>query len=325
MATTFNQARGISLLDDGSVSNLKEVYAIFNSQKIPAQYNPATGLWSIETAGPATSSWDQPGHVYSITLYAEDLAGNIATLTNADPTYGSELQIRVLETTKPVATIVSPTQGAVLGDSTVEFELDLVDYGGSGLNMETFVFSINGRVIDNEYFIWSNAGDGHITAVLAIPDLPDGQNLVTVDVTDFDGNVAIQAETTFVISTIAPTLTVTKPAEDLITNVSPLLIEGYTAPGTSAVSIANVTVNGVAVPVNPDGSFSYKYNFTSEGETILEIKATDTIGKSTVVVRKIVYDTTLPLITDVVAESIVVNVGEQIKVTFKVVDPGDLR
>ena len=323
MATTLNQARGISLFDDSSVSNLKTVYANFNGQEIPATYDLATGLWSVEMSAPAVSSWSQLGHVYTITLVAQDLAGNIATVGSTDPTYGSELKIRVLEKTKPVVSITYPTQGSVIGSSDVEILLDATDNGGSGLNMSTMAFAINGVPVSNASITWEENDDGHLIGTYEAIGLSDGQNILTLDVTDNDGNTAIRAETTFSISTVAPTLTVTKPAEDLITNASPLLIEGYAAPGTGAVYLVGVTVNNTPMPVVADGSFSYEYHFQAQGEYILNIVATDSIGKSTVVVRKIIYDTTLPIISDVVAESVVVNTGEVIKVTFRVEDPAD--
>lgn len=324
MATTLNQAKGISLTSDGSFDRLKEVYALFNGQKIPAKYNQATGLWSIEATAPSTSSWSQPGHVYPITLVAEDLAGNIASITNTDPTYGPDLQIRVLETTKPLVHFRYPTQGSVIGSSDVTILLDLSDSGGSGLNMDTLQFAINGVLVNNQSITWTDGANGVKNGQYEAKNLSDGQNLLTLEITDYDGNTSVRAETTFTISTVAPSLTVTKPAEDLITNVSPIRIEGIATPGTSYVTIVGVSVNGVNMSFDADtGAFSYDYEFDHEGETILEIVAADSVGRSTVVVRKIIYDTTLPIITDVVAEAVVVNTGEQIRITFRVEDPGD--
>lgn len=91
----------------------------------------------------AESSYSQPNHTYPITLHAKDAAGNETVMEASDPTYGDELNIRVLEKTKPTVTIVSPTQGSVLGSATQDIVMELQDAGGSGLNMASVVFKVN--------------------------------------------------------------------------------------------------------------------------------------------------------------------------------------
>ena len=299
-------------------TNIKQAYAMVNGQKVVASYDEDSGLWSVETSPPSQSSWNQPDHVYQITLHAEDLAGNTAEMTSSDPTYGEQLEIRVLETTPPVATIVSPTQGAVLGASTQNVVMELQDTGDSGLNMSTVVFKINNQPI-SEGLDWQDGTDGKKTCTYVAKNLSDGSNTITLQVTDNDGNKSNLASVTFMISTAAPQLSVTTPTEGLITNSPSLTVSGTVTPGSELVSISSVTVNGDNAVVS-EGAFTKEITLT-EGQNTVTVIATDSLGKTTTVTRHVTLDTKAPVISDVVAESTTVNVGGTIRITFKITDP----
>lgn len=301
------------------MSAIKEAYIMFNDQKVVARYDEKTKTWTATTNAPANSSWSQPDHVYKVKIHAVDAANNEATMTSADPTYGDQLKIRVLEKSKPTATIVSPTQGSVLGASEQDIVLEMSDAGGSGLNETTVVFTVNGE---------SHAGDLSFTdheskrrATYHATDLNDGQNTITFQVTDNDGNVSELATTTFVVSTTAPSLTVDTPTEGLITNSNSLMVTGSTTPGSDAVTIADVKVNNASVELSGDRTktFSHKVTLT-EGKNTITVVSTDSIGKATTVTRHVTLDTRAPIITDVVAEATTVDSGGTIKITFKVTD-----
>lgn len=274
------------------MSAIKEAYIMFNDQKVVARYDEKTKTWTATTNAPANSSWSQPDHVYKVKIHAVDAANNEATMTSADPTYGDQLKIRVLEKSKPTATIVSPTQGSVLGASEQDIVLEMSDAGGSGLNETTVVFTVNGE---------SHAGDLSFTdheskrrATYHATGLNDGQNAITFQVTDNDGNVSELATTTFVVSTTAPSLTVDTPTEGLITNSNRLTVTGSTTPGSDAVTIADVKVNNASVELSGDSTKTFSHEVT--------------------------LDTKAPIITDVVAEATTVDSGGTIKITFKVTD-----
>lgn len=265
------------------MSAIKEAYIMFNGQKVVAQYDERTKTWTATTNAPANSSWSQPDHVYKVEIHAVDAANNEATMTSADPTYGDQLKIRVLEKSKPTATIVSPTQGSVLGASEQDIVLEMSDAGGSGLN--------------------------------------DGQNTITFQVTDNDGNVSELATTTFVVSTTAPSLTVDTPTEGLITNSNRLTVTGSTTPGSDAVTIADVKVNNASVELSGDSTKTFSHEVTlTDGENTITVVSTDSIGKATTVTRHVTLDIKAPIITDVVAEATTVDSGGTIKITFKVTD-----
>lgn len=301
------------------MSAIKEAYIMFNGQKVVAQYDEKTKTWTATTNAPANSSWSQPDHVYKVEIHAVDAANNKATMTSADPTYGGQLKIRVLEKSKPTATIVSPTQGSVLGASAQDIVLEMSDAGGSGLNETTVVFTVNGE---------SHAGDlsftdheGKRRATYHATGLNDGQNTITFRVTDNDGNVSELATTTFVVSTTAPSLTVNTPTEGLITNSNRLTVTGSTTPGSNAVTIADVKVNNASVKLSGDRTKTFSHEVTlTEGKNTITVVSTDSIGKATTVTRHVTLDTKAPIITDVVAEATTVDSGGKIKITFKVTD-----
>lgn len=299
-------------------TGVKTAYAMINGQKVVAQYNENTQSWSVETSAPAESSWSQPDHVYQITLHAEDDAGNTVEMTSSDPTYGEQLKVRVLEKTAPTATIVSPTQGSVIGKNETDIILEIQDAGGSGLNMESVSFKLNGAPISS--LEWSDGEDGKKTATYHATTLPDGSNSIELSVTDNDGNKSNVASTSFIVSTAAPSLTVATPTEGLITNSSTVTVTGNVAPGNKNVTIASLTVNDQPVSVEPaGGEYSYEHRL-SEGANVITVKATDSAGNSTQVVRNVTLDTKVPVITDVVLESATVDAGGTIRITFKVTD-----
>lgn len=302
------------------MSAIKKAYIMFNGQEVVAQYDEKTETWTATTNAPANSSWSQPDHVYKVEIHAVDAANNKATMTSADPTYGDQLKIRVLEKSKPTATIVSPTQGSVLGASEQDIVLEMSDAGGSGLNETTVVFTVNGE---------SHAGDLSFTdheskrrATYHATGLTDGENTITFQVTDNDGNVSNLATTTFIVSTAAPSLTVNTPTEGLITNSNKLTVTGSTTPGSSAVTIASVKVNNQSVSLTGSSTkktFSHEIALV-EGQNTITVVSTDSIGKVTTVTRHVTLDTKAPIITDAHAEAVTVDAGGRVKITFKVID-----
>ena len=302
------------------MSAIKEAYIMFNGQRVVATYDKGTKTWSATTNAPANSSWSQPDHIYPVEIHAVDAANNQVTMTKNDPKYGDQLKIRVLEKTKPTATIVSPTQSSVLGSKEVDIVLEMVDAGGSGLNETTVVFTVNSK--DHKADLKFEDHESKRRATYHATGLTDGENTITFQVTDNDGNVSNLATTTFIVSTAAPSLTVDTPAEGLITNSAKLTVSGSTTPGSGAVTISSVKVNNESVNLTGEGStktFSHEITLV-EGQNTIIVVSTDSIGKVTTVTRHVTLDTKAPIITDVHAEAVTVDAGGRVKITFKVTD-----
>ena len=303
------------------MSEIIESWGEYKGSRFNAVYNEETRMWDLDIPAGAESSYGQPNHTYPITLHAKDAAGNETVMYATDPTYGDELNIRVLEKTKPVAKIVSPTQGSVLGSATQDIVMELQDTGGSGLNMASVVFKVNNIQVSSG-LSWSDGADGKKTCTYHASNLSDGSNSVSLQVTDNDGNVSDLASVTFVISTSAPTLNVTSPVEGLLTNSNKVTVAGTAAAGSDAVTLSSVKINGEDVSVGEGGAFSKEITL-QEGENTIAVVAEDSIGKATSVTRHVTVDTKAPIISDVVAEATTVSANSMIRISFKVTDPAD--
>ena len=301
------------------MSEITQAYVMYNGQKFTATYDDDTGLWTAEGNAGSDSSWSQPDHVFLAEIHALDAAGNEAVMTSSDETYGDQLKFRVLEKTKPTATIISPTQDSVLGASAQDIVMELSDAGGSGLNMASVVFKVNNVQISSG-LTWSDGAGGKKTCTYHATRLSDGSNSVSLQVTDNDGNVSDLESVTFIISTAAPTLNVATPTENLLTNSNKVTVSGTAAPGSAAVTLAEVTINGEAVSVGEGGAFSKELTL-NEGDNTITVIAKDSLGKTTTVTRHVKVDTKAPVISDVVAVATTVDANGNIKITFKVVDP----
>lgn len=303
------------------MSEITQAYVMYNGQKFTATYDDDTGLWTAEGNAGSDSSWSQPDHVFLAEIHALDAAGNEAVMTSSDETYGDQLKFRVLEKTKPTATIISPTQDSVLGASAQDIAMELSDAGGSGLNMASVVFKVNNVQISSG-LTWSDGAGGKKTCTYHATNLSDGSNSVSLQVTDNDGNVSDVATVSFVISTQAPTLNVTTPTEGLLTNSKQVTVSGTAAAGSDAVTLSSVKINGETVSVGEGGAFSKEITL-QEGENTITIVAEDSIGKTTSVTRHVTVDTKAPVISDVEAEATTVDANSTIHLTFKIVDPAD--
>ena len=301
------------------MSEITRAYAIYKSQQYNASYSG--GEWSVDIPSGSESSYSQANHTYPIELHAFDAAGNETIMYATDDTYGDQLNIRVLEKTKPTATIKSPTQGSVLGSAQQDIVMELSDAGGSGLNMASVVFKVN-NVQVTQGLTWSDGASGKKTCTYHATNLSDGSNSVSLQVTDNDGNVSDVETVSFVISTSAPTLNVTSPADNLLTNSNKVTVSGTAAAGSDAVTIASVKINGEVVSVGSGGAFSKEITL-QEGENTITIVAEDSIGKTTSVTRHVTVDTKAPIISDVEVEATTVDANSMIHLTFKVVDPAD--
>ena len=86
------------------------------------------------------------------------------------------------------------------------------------------------------------------------------------------------------------------------------------------VSIA-VKLNGKdcgAVEVGSDGSFSKVITLDQQGENVIVVTATDKAGKTTTVTRKVVYNTTAPVIKSVSITPNPVSAGNLYKIVVEV-------
>ncbi len=103
---------------------------------------------------------------------------------------------------------------------------------------------------------------------------------------------------------LPPVLVVTSPVDNLLTNTSPVNIDGNVDDPSNTVK-----VNGSNVTVNGDGTFSTTINL-NEGLNTINITAYNSVNDSDVVVRNVTLDTSAPILTiNEPADSSVTNIA----------------
>lgn len=123
--------------------------------------------------------------------------------------------------------------------------------------------------------------------IFELEDVPlqEGENVMSAKVSD--GSEAMSELSNVLRVTRkseGPLMEVTSPEDgrEIVGDDNRIIIEGKTEEGVS------VTVNGRFVVVNSGGSFRYTMNL-AEGETVLEIVATDVAGNKTEISRRVNY------------------------------------
>ena len=147
--------------------------------------------------------------------------------------------------------------------------------------------------------------------------LSDGAHTISVTASDNDGNASAAKTATFTIDTVPPTLSVTAPVDNLVTNKNTVTITGKTDDITSKP--VTVTVNGTAVTVATDGTFSKDVTLVNGSNTIT-IVAKDKAGKTTTVTRKVTLDTAAPVIKSITLTPNPVDCGKTFVIAVEVTD-----
>lgn len=301
---------------------VKTVQAIINGQTYNLTLNSSTGKYEATINAPSVTSYNvNSGHYYPVTIKATDDAGNTATANDSDATMGSALRLYVKETVKPTIAVTYPTTGSQLSVNTMTVTWQVRDTG-SGINPNTIGLTIDGgsKITGN---ITKTAVTGGYNCSYAITTaLTDGSHTIKFDVSDYDGNAATQVSTTFKVDTIPPSLTLSSPANNLITNQKTVTISGVTNDATTGIASVTVKLNSgsaTTVTVNADGSFSTSLTLT-EGFNTIVVVATDGVGRTTTVTRTVKYDSHAPVISNPILTPNPVTTGALFTISVTVTD-----
>lgn len=276
---------------------VKTAQYIFNGQAYNLTYNSTSGKWEATVTAPSKSSYNQPNHVLGGTVKATDEAGNTTTVDQSHATLGASLKLRVKEKTAPTITITSPSAGAYITNTTPTIEFQVKDTD-SGVNAGTIAVTVDGIAVST---VTKTAIDGGYKCTCTSPTLKDGSHTISVKASDNDGNAAAAKTATFTVDTVPPTLQITAPSNDLITNKK------------------TVTVNGATVTVGTDGTFTKDVTL-AEGANTITIVAKDKAGKTTTVTRKVTVDTSAPVIKSVTLTPNPVDCGKTFIIAVEITD-----
>lgn len=271
------------------------------------------GTYSGTFSAPTTSSWSQSEHVYNCVVTATDTAGNAST---ADKAKFATLGLRVKETVKPTITLTNPTSGATITNNKPAIKWKVTDTE-SGIDSSTISIKIDSGSTITTGITKTAITGGYECTYTPETALTDGNHTIVLNASDNDGNAATAVSSSFKVDTVPPMLTVTSPTDNSITNESSCTVAGTTNDATS--SPVTVTINGDAVTVGANGSFS-KVITLAEGSNTITIVATDAAGKSSTVVRTVTLKTSAPEITNVTVTPNPVDTGATVTITVTIAD-----
>lgn len=294
---------------------VKTVQAVINGQTYTLTLNSSTGKYEATVTAPTKSSYNQSGHYYPVTITATDTAGNSTTKTANDSVIGASLRLQVKEKVKPVLTITSPTTGSVLTTNKPTFKWTITD-DDSGVDPSTIKIKIDSTTV-SDGITKTATSNGYTCTYTPSAALSDGNHTFTISASDYDGNAGDTKSATITIDTVAPSLNITAPAEGLVTNQTSVVVSGTTNDATS--SPVTVKVNGTAVTVGSDGSFSHEVTLT-EGANTITIVATDGAGKTTTITRSVTMNTSAPVISAVTITPNPVDAGATYVISVTVTD-----
>lgn len=295
---------------------IQTVKATINGQEYDLTYSSGTGKWTATITAPNKSSYNQPGHFYNVTLKSSDDAGNTVTKDSTDTTLGDSLKLYVKEKVAPTQSITYPTANALITNNKPTITWQVRD-DDSGVDPDSIKLTIDSNAAITTGITKTPVSGGYDCSYTPSTTLTDGQHTIKVDASDHDGNASIQSSVSFKIDTVAPTLNVTSPTENFITNQSSITVEGTTNDVTS--SPVTVTINDEPVTVQSNGSFSKQITL-SEGENTITVVATDGAGKSTTVTRHVTLDTGGPVFKSVTITPNPVDGGQTFIIEVEVED-----
>jgi hypothetical protein len=275
---------------------IKTVRAKVNGTWHNLTYNSSTKKWEASITAPGATSYNLPGGCYNIEVEATNDAGTTGTASAATL---DGLKLVVREKVAPVITILSPSSGAYVTNSKQPVVFTVIDEtGGSGVDLDTLVVKQDGVSAAASTLAKTAVTGGYSVTYTPAAALSDGSHTVTIDVSDHDGNAAVQKTTSYTVDTVPPTLNVTAPEAGLITNSASLTVRGTTNDATSSPVTVRVSLNGVdkgAATVSADGSFTKALTLANGSNTIV-VTSTDAAGKSSSVTRTVTLDTSVPVI-----------------------------
>ena len=307
--------------------SIATIKAVIDGQTYPLTLSE-DGYYVLAGTAPAESSANLPGGYYGVQIIATDDAGNETTVNQDDSTWGAQLRLQSYESTKPTVTITYPSNDSRINTCTPTITAQLRD-NDSGVDPATLDLRINGgsKITQGAPGLTLTPVEGGYDLSYAVPDaLPEGSTTITISVSDKDGNAADHASITCTIAVTAPTISLSSPAEGLVTNQAAVQITGITSDDQLTSVTLTVTVNGHDQgPVTVDGqtgAFAVSANpsHMQEGANVIKVKVVDATGLEAEITRNVVLDTTPPRIVEVIGVTDRVHVGAPFEIRVKVED-----
>lgn len=296
---------------------VKTVKASINGQDYTLTYDEVSGSYKATITAPSKSSYNNnDGHYYPVSVTATDDAGNSTTVTDTDVTFGDDLKLKVKEKVKPIIAVTYPTASATITSATPTITWTVTD-DDSGIDEATIAIKIDSGTYVTSGITTTAITKGFNCSYKIPTSLSNGVHSFSLKVSDHDGNAATEIVTSFTVDTVPPALTITSPADGLITNKESLTVSGTTNDVTSTP--VTVTVNGAPVTVQSNGSFTTTVTLKSGSNTITVV-ATDAAGLKTTITRTVTLDTGAPVFQEISIVPNPVDAGKTYVISVKVTD-----
>ena len=203
----------------------------------------------------------------TITVAAADLAGNVSV----------DSRTIHFDDTLPEIVFTAPADGVSVATDHVTV---------SGTVDDSASVTVAGIPADTQGTSWS-----------ATVSLAKGLNTLTVAATDLAGNQATAKRSVFFDSE-APSLSISSPSQDVVTNRSTVTMAGSFSDNEQAQTTVSATVNGTPVAVSATGgAWTLSTVLPAEGAYAVAVTATDAAGNVSIATRTIIYDATPPVLT----------------------------
>ena len=161
-------------------------------------------------------------------VVATDNAGNITTSAS----------VRfIVDLGPPTVAITSPTNGGAINNDKPILTATATDNSGRGLANVQFQFSLNSGTT------WQNAGSPETSGPYSFTEtspISDGSYEVRAKATDNVGVSAYSSPVTFTIDTVAPTVSMTAPANNSVTYNNMPTLTATAADNTGGSGLASV-------------------------------------------------------------------------------------
>ena len=307
--------------------SIATIKAVIDGQTYPLTLSE-DGYYVLAGTAPAESSANEPGGYYGVQIIAADEAGNEITINQEDGTWGEQLRLVAYESAKPTATITYPSNDSRINTATPTITAQLRD-NDSGVDPSTLDLRINGgsKITQGAPGLTLTPVEGGYDLSYAVPTaLDEGQTTISVGVSDKDGNAADPASITCTIAVTAPTLSLSSPADGLITNQARTPIIGTGSDDQlSRLNLHVYTNDHDQGPVEIDsvtGAFATHTDpdYMHEGINTIRVHGTDATGLEVEITRTVTLDTIPPRIIEVIGVTDRVHVGSPFTIRVKVED-----
>lgn len=268
-------ALSVSTLPNGTVTNSP------NLNVAGTATDGGTGIAGVTVNG-ATATVAADGS-FSVPVTLSAGANTITTIaTDAAGNNTQDIRTITLDQTVPQITVTVPADNSAtnVSPATVSGSVDksaVVEVAVNGGSPQT------PTQINNDF-------------TTQVP-LASGTNTITITATDQAGNVGT-AKRTVVYDTTSPTIQISDPAQDMVTNQASYLVQGTAGDSLTTTTVAiTVDAGQPAAVALATGAFSYSVPFAANKSYQLVATATDAAGNKASATRNITYDNIPPTIT----------------------------